>query len=181
MRLLIIGFLCILYSCATTKKAINDAEIERFKNIVSNENIELEFEWAKPTALLTNVQGIQNLLPNGSSVGNINLIGNPNYFRIYNDSLAIELPYFGQQQLPNGYGNRENGITFTGKPEKKEIFYNNDKQQYTLKFWARSKEDSYVFVVELFPSNVSYLYVNSTNRTNINYDGSWQIITKEEK
>lgn len=181
MRLIIAIFLLVLYGCNSTKNTLSVAEWSNFKNIVLHKNIELEFEWAKPASQLLNVRGIENLLPIGSNIGNINLIGNPNYFKIYKDSLSVALPYYGEQQLTGNYGGTNTGVTFNGKPQKQETTFDAKKQIYELKFWVKSKIDSYVFSVTLLPNKTSRLFVNPTNKTYIDYSGDWKTIEKQPK
>ena len=80
------------------KSTATVAEVNELKKIISNNNFTFIADTAMPMSI-ANVKGIENLLPPGSNTASINLVNNPNYLRVRNDSLYISLPYFGEQQL----------------------------------------------------------------------------------
>ncbi|MDX6745935.1 DUF4251 domain-containing protein [Polaribacter sp. PL03] len=180
MRIIILSFLVIFMSCATTKKALTTSEINSLKEKIDSNLIEATFNWAQPLALNNNVRGLEALLPPGSSSGNINLMGNSNFFRINKDSIHIDLPYYGQQQLSRGY-NSDGGIKFEGSADSVEKVFNSKKAAYILKYVLKAKDESYNVVLTLYASNKSNLSVSSSHRTNISYRGEWEIMKETAK
>lgn len=170
-------------SCKSAKDAITPEQMASFKQTISKKEIDIEFTWAQPSGLLNNVRGIENLLPIGSSVNNINLIGNPNYLRIIKDSIAMDLPYFGQQQLANNntYGSTETGMIFKGFPEKFNQIFNKKKNRYMFKYSLNTESEYLKMTLYLYPNNIATLSVNSSHRTIINYNGNWKVLTAKEE
>lgn len=178
MRIAIVIILVFFMSCASSKNKATEFEINRLEKVVSSKKIEAEFIFANPLSF-NNVQGIENLLPVGSTTAAINLVGNYNYLRIKNDSISMDLPYFGEQQMFSGY-NSDGGIEFDGIPKKATQKYNAKKAAYILKYWLGTNTESYTLILTLFSNKKALLSVNSSNRTNIDYDGSWQELKPEE-
>ncbi|WP_299667182.1 DUF4251 domain-containing protein [uncultured Polaribacter sp.] len=173
MKIAILSLFLVFMSCGSSKSAATQAEIINLKQIVATKNITASFDWARPLGLMNNVTGIENLLPPGSTANSINLIGNPNFFRIKNDSIHMDLPYYGQQQLGGGY-NSDSGVKFEGAIKKEKQLYDKEKEAYVLEYWLNAKNENYSVVLTLFANNKSSLNVNSSHRTNISYDGSWE-------
>jgi hypothetical protein len=166
--------LTFILACGSSKK-LNEADFSTFKNKIEEKKLDISFEWANPIGL-GNVQGIDALFINGSNKNNINLIGNQNFFRIKKDSLHIELPYYGTHQISAPTPGANIGISFEGIPEMNFIEFNSEKQKAILKYDFRTKNDSYNVILTLFPSNKSYLSVNSDRKTAISYTGNWRVL-----
>ncbi|QTE23132.1 DUF4251 domain-containing protein [Polaribacter cellanae] len=180
MRIAILSVLVIFMNCGSTKNTATPHEINELKETLNNKEIEITFNWARPLGLNNNVRGIENLLPPGSTASNINLVGNSNFFRIKRDSLHIDLPYYGQQQMARGY-NSESGIKFEGVPDKNNKVFDVKKRAYILKYSFNDKNDNYNAILTLFVNKRSDLRINSSNRTAISYSGNWQERILEKK
>ncbi|WP_435414975.1 DUF4251 domain-containing protein [Polaribacter aestuariivivens] len=180
MRIVVLSFLVLFISCGISKNTATPSEINNLKKAVTNKAIEANFDWASPLGLNNNVQGIENLLPPGSTSSNISLIGNPNFFIIKNDSISMDLPYYGRQQLSGGYGT-DLGVEFDGKPKTEKKYYHEKKAAYIFEYTLYAKKESYDVTLTLFANKKSTLDVNSSHRTNISYNGNWKeyIATKE--
>jgi len=96
-QILYIFVIVLLYSCSSTKLA-TEKDLSDLNSTLDKGYFMFEANSANPVAF-ANVRGIENLLPPGSNTASINLVNNPNYLRVRNDSLYISLPYFGEQQL----------------------------------------------------------------------------------
>ncbi|APZ47308.1 hypothetical protein BW723_13890 [Polaribacter reichenbachii] len=153
------------------KSTVTLLELEALQKMVSNNHFEFVAHSANPMPM-ANVSGLQNLLPVGSNMANINLIGNDNYFSVRNDSLFFELPYYGVRQIGGGYGS-EVGLKFKGIPEKTSTIFNAKKNQYSLKYMVKTKDENLNINMILFVNNKATLSVNSSHRSNINYNGTW--------
>lgn len=161
----------IAVSCVSSRSTV--AEVNSLKEAVETNNFEIISDWANPYGLSARVSGIEKLLPPGDNRNNINLIGNANFFRVKNDTLHVELPYYGEQRLSRGY-NSESGIYFKGKPSNYKVSFNDKKQNYILEYDLKAKEERYNVTVTLFANKSSTIYVNSTHRSAIGYDGQWK-------
>lgn len=166
--------LTFILACGSSKK-LNEAEFSTFKNKIEEKKLDITFEWANPLGL-GNVRGIDALFINGSTQNNINLIGNQNFFRIKNDSLHIELPYYGTHQITAPSPGANIGISFEGIPKKNAIEFDNEKQRVILQYDFKTKNDNYNMRLTLFPSNKSYLSVTSDRKTAISYTGNWRVL-----
>lgn len=178
MRIAIVTFLVLFMSCASSKNRATEFEINSLEKVVSSKKIEAQFDFANPLSF-NNVQGIENLLPPGSTLGNINLMGNANYLRIKNDSVSMDLPYFGEQQMYRGFSSN-GGIKFNGIPRKVKQEYNSKKAAYILKYWLNTEIESYTLILTLYASKKAVLNVNSSHITSINYNGDWQELKPKE-
>ncbi|WP_189663025.1 DUF4251 domain-containing protein [Polaribacter sp. IC073] len=179
MRIAILSILVIFMSCASAKNTFTSTEINNLIGTVASKNIEATFNWAQPTGL-SNVRGFNKLLPPGSSANNINLIGNANFFRIKNDSIHIDLPYYGEQQMSTGYTSGS-GIKFEGKASETSKVYNERKGAYIIAYSVQAKDENYEIMLTLYANNKSNLNVNSSHRSNISYNGDWKELKKTSK
>ncbi|WP_299010206.1 DUF4251 domain-containing protein [uncultured Tenacibaculum sp.] len=168
-----ISIVFVLLSCASSKN-VTQAEIDNLKALIESKTFEIESEWAEPQATFAMTQ-IANagMLPSGSSAGNINLIGNANFFKMKNDTVAAYLPYFGERQAGGSYGGTDIGIEFEGVP--KDLVVSEDKENsYKISFKIKDKNtttESYNVIVRVYPSLSSTIYVNSTQKNSIRYRG----------
>lgn len=171
---LLLIVLVLFYSCAS-KKLASEEEIAIFKDAVENNKIKFEASSANPIGF-ANVRGIENLLPPGSSMANINLASNANHLIIKNDSINLHMPYFGENQLSTGYNTRDVGYILKDKPTKEKINYNSKKQEYNLNYSVKNNEEFLQLFLTLFPNKTARLDINSSHRTSIFYYGKWEVI-----
>lgn len=162
-------FLIVLF--VACKSTVTVPELQALQKMVTNNQFEFVAHSAHPMPM-ANVSGLENLLPVGSNMANINLIGNDNYFRVRNDSILFELPYYGVRQLGGGYGS-EVGLQFKGIPKKTSTTFNAKKNQYSLKYIVNTKDENLNINLILFVNNKATLSINSSHRSNINYTGTW--------
>ena len=100
-RLIILGFMAILWSCGSTEDAANASlKNQLLDNLVAQKSFKIESEWAQPmnTNAMNSVASSGLLLP-GNSGSNISLIGNPNYLKVEGDTISAYLPFFGIRQI----------------------------------------------------------------------------------
>lgn len=174
MRFLALFILVVFVSCKSSKDAISPERITSFKKEIANKNIDVEFEWAQPSGMLNNVSGIQNILPIGSSAANVNLVGISNFLKISKDSIALDLPYYGEQQILKGYLGSDIGIKFFGIPMKFTETFNEERNRFELKYSLKSNQERLDLTLFLFASHKATLAVVSSHRTTINYNGNWK-------
>ena len=166
--LLITVFITSAYSCKSTATI---TEIDTMKRIVLAKKIKIIANSATPIAF-ANTRGLENLLPPGSNVANINLINIQNHILIKGDSLLIDLPYYGELQIVSGY-NSDAGINFDGIPTTSKFVFNERKKSYQLDFETKLQNESLRMSIKLFPNKRSSFVINSSSRTTITYDGKW--------
>lgn len=159
----------LFYNCKSTATV---AQIENLKRVVNERNIEITANSATPIAF-ANTRGLENLLPPGSNLANINLINTPNFIKIQKDSLQVDLPYFGELRIVSGY-NSESGIHFDGIPTKTTIGFNEKRMSHEIMYDVKSKNETFRISITLFSNNRSSFIINSSNRTTISYDGTWK-------
>lgn len=178
---ILVGVIFILFSCASSRKA-TQAEIDNLKALIESKTFEIESEWAEPQATFAMTQ-IANagMLPSGSSAGNINLIGNTNFFKMKKDTVSAYLPYFGERQSGGSYGGTDIGIVFEGVP--KNLTINKAKENsYRINFKINDKNnttENYNVIVRIYPSLSTSIYVISNQKRSINYRG--RVINKTPK
>ena len=95
--------------CKSTSTLI---EVNNLKETVSSKQFEVNLNTAYPIGLGSTI-GLESLMPPGSNTSSINLINIQNHFTVKNDSLSINLPYYGEQQFPRSY-NPDGGIKMNG-------------------------------------------------------------------
>ncbi|WP_299436373.1 DUF4251 domain-containing protein [uncultured Aquimarina sp.] len=173
----------MLIGCNSAKKTIvPTAKSEALQVLISKKSFSIESDWAYPlrTASMNSIAN-SGLLPPGSSSGGITLIGNSNHIKIYGDSIAMNLPYFGEQQLPRRFTRNGGGIVFKGIPDHYEVIKDEKRQQHVIKFSANNNMESYRVIITLFPNWSSNITVNSTHRTFIRYAGTVSALDAESK
>ncbi|WP_271767918.1 DUF4251 domain-containing protein [Aquimarina algiphila] len=163
----------ILISCGSTQSIeVTEAQRKALDEIVTQKKYEIISDWASPLTT-TSVNAVANsgLLPPGSTVNNISLIGNGNHFRMDGDSVDVYLPYFGERRLSGRYST-DAGIKLKGAYDNYKVEYNEKKQLYLIKFNVDDIQESYRIIIRLYANLKSDISVNSNYRTTINYRGN---------
>lgn len=170
----IFGFICVFLLFYNCKSSVTLAEMTALKNAISRNSIQITANSATPIAF-ANTKGIENLLPPGSNVANINLINNQNFLIIKKDSLLMDLPYYGELQISNGY-NSDGGLKFEGIPSESNIGFNEKKNYYLLTYQVKAKNESLRIMITMYAGKRCSFSINSSKRTTISYDGTWKEI-----
>lgn len=138
-----------------TKQQIKEeqklAKQKKVEALIESKNYEFVGEWANP-------QG-------GRS---INLTSNPNYFRIKNDSVYSEMPFFGRAYSGVAYSGN-GGLDFKGV--MKDYSLKKNKKNFLIKGEVRGESDNYSIVLTIYFDGGASLSINSNNRASINYRG----------
>jgi hypothetical protein len=106
----------------------------------------------------------------------INMMTNPNYLNIDNETADAFLPYFGVVQTPNMSG--QGGIEFSGPVKDYQSEYNDKKEKTIIRFNANDDGESFSVILTVFKNANASLMVSSSGRNSISYDGK---ITETEK
>lgn len=176
----------VLLGCASANKAhvIETKDTKALDDLISGKYFEIVSDWAQPqlTSAMAQV-GNAGLLPPGSNVGNINLIGNPNFLKMKGNEVEAYLPYYGERQMGGTYNNNRTGIEFEGIPQDFEV-NRGKKDSYEIIFTVSDKNtitETYRVVIQLFPNLSSAITINSSQRFPIRYKGHAKTTEKENE
>jgi len=164
------GFAALmLFGCGASQK-IKESN-SALDQLMANKSFEIDIRTAEPQ--LTQAMGqIANsgLLGPGNSVSRIDVNGSGYFIRIEGDSVAAELPYYGEQQMGGGYTSNT-GIKFNGITEDLEIIKDEMKQGYTIKFTIGASAETFFVATTVGNNATSSTAVRSSNRNRIRYAG----------
>ncbi len=162
MRIILFIASIFLISCGTTQTITEESQMSEVKQWAMDKNFTIESEWAFP------LRGNQ-----------INLIGNPNYLTVKQDTVSAFLPFFGQRQSGN-IMNNEGGIKFEGAPEAYQMIYNQKKQSSVITFKISEKGEHYQVTLTLYDNKNSTININSSQRDLMRYEGTVSARAEEE-
>lgn len=159
----------LLFGCASNQsKLSSQAQQESLNTLLDQKNIEVIATGARPTS---NLNIYSNLRINNSSGSQINLTDNPNYLKIKGDSIFVRLPYFGTLTRTGDYGS-DNSIVFDGTLLKYARKFNAKKKAQIIDFqFVTKKRELYSAQLTLYSNLSTYLSLNTSNRSTINYIG----------
>ncbi|MCF6349205.1 MAG: DUF4251 domain-containing protein [Flavobacteriaceae bacterium] len=164
----------MLISCTSTK-IVTEAQQKELISWGNEKPFEIISHRAlpMPTAAFNAIAN-SGLLAPGNSAGNIDLIGNPNYFKMKGDTLSVYLPYFGERRFGGNYGSTQGGIRFDGIPDGNDITWNAKKQRVEMRFKIKQERDNEIYdiLVFIFPNHTTRIDINSSERTPISYIGN---------
>ncbi len=162
-----------------SSKSITLEDVDKMENMVYSKSFHIDAEWAIPmtTGSLTTLAG-NGLLPIGSTVNRINIQGSRNYLTVKGDSVSAYLPYFGERQMGGGY-NSAQGVNFDGIAKDFTIEKNEKKNSRTVSFQVNNKTETYQVTATFYPSGMSQILVNSSQRFAIRYEGTVSEIKEE--
>ncbi|MBW1297422.1 DUF4251 domain-containing protein [Aquimarina litoralis] len=163
----------VLMSCNSAKSTVEPtAQSEALETLITEKSFRIESDWMYPL-MTTSLNSLANsgLVPPGSTINGISLIGNANFVKIHGDSISMKLPFYGERQLPGKYGSNDIGIKFDGIPDRYEVIKNEKKQRHIIKFTVNDDQESYRVTITMFPNWKTSININSTHRTSIRYSG----------
>lgn len=154
LLLLLTGWLFIFTSCSNLRRIDAVSWSEAQKNALNQGDFRIDVHQMLPMA------------------GRIQHLTSPFSLTLRNDSVFSHLPFFGRAYaIPFGGGQ---GLTFEGKRSDYSVrFVNNEKAN--VFFRVRTKEDTFVFRLEIFSNGSSSIRVNSNNRQSISFHGDLEI------
>ncbi|SNY99981.1 DUF4251 domain-containing protein [Flagellimonas pacifica] len=180
-KITIIVLAIALLSCAShSKSSATVAEVDALQKLVAEKTFIIKANWAMPMAT-GSLNRIANtgLIPPGSTANRIDITGNGSYLRVLGDSVAADLPYFGERQMGGGYTN-DTGIKFEGVPQELTFIPDDKSKGYTVNFNISKGTETYQVSAKLFPNRTSLINIISSQRTSIRYDGRVDKYTREE-
>ena len=150
--------------------ASKEMKSQRLTELIENKNLKFVAETASPIAQ-REINQLTFLLPQGSSPNRILLTGGEDYFKMIGDSISVDMAYYGTRQMGGPYEFNRTGIHLNVKPKLYEAKYDERKKIYRLKYKAHDNRESFNIVVKIFPSMKAEMYINTSHRTAINYNG----------
>ncbi len=109
----------------------------------------------------------------------VSLTNSPNYLKIDKDSANIALPFFGVAHSATIGLNGKGGINFIGKIEKYSVEHDDKKQKITVKFNTLDANENLDFTITVFKNRNTSVFLISSIRNSISYDGKVMIPKKE--
>ncbi|PTX43097.1 uncharacterized protein DUF4251 [Christiangramia gaetbulicola] len=154
--------LFILISCGGSNITEDSKDYRELQELVSTRQFEIDNNWAYPNV-----------------GGNINLIGNPNYLKIKNDSVDIFLPYFGVRHAGGSYGSDKGGFEYAGTVQNLNFKDNPAKNNIEITFETVANGENLDFRITLYPNNTARTFVRSNQRATISYEGKLSKIEQD--
>ena len=164
----------VLFVNCSSKQVVSSQTSERTKALITEKRFSIDCTRAYPTPT-RGLQAVANagLLAPGNSVGQINISGSQNQFKIVGDSIAVSLPFYGEQRLAGlSYGRKNTGIQFNGIPDVSNFDGKDKKGNQVLNFTFKNDTEQCQAQIKIFPSGKSDIYITSSHRTSMRYTGS---------
>jgi len=140
----------VFTSCSSSAKMVDAAFQQKLNKAIESREFEIV---------------VRQMLP---MMGRSQHLTSPYSLKVKNDSVFSYLPYFGRAfSVPYGGGQ---GLTFNAAIENYQSI-KNAKGVYKIKFKSQTREDSYVFNIEIFDNGSSQIRVHSNNRQGITFLG----------
>lgn len=158
-RLSMIFLLAINLSFAQTKEEKKKNKEEKAKNEYEATKLLIDSGAYNFIATWTTTQGGRR----------IDLTTNMGYLKINKDNAEADLPYFGVAHVASFSGN--GGIKFNNENVNYQIELKDKKQIVIIQFKANQKSEALDLTLTVFKSGNASLYVSSSNRNSISYDG----------
>jgi hypothetical protein len=159
---------------------VDETKAKELAQMIESKNFKFIAETASPIAQ-REINQLTFLLPLGSSPNRILLTGGEDYFKMIGDSISVDMAYFGTRQMGGPYEFGRTGVQLNVKPKLYEANYDERKKVYRLKFRAHDKRESFNVELKIFPNKRAEMYLNTSHRTAINYNGFITRVTKESK
>lgn len=173
----------IILSCGSSNLKSTNEVSKTLDEMMNKKTFQIISSWAQPQVTLAMQQlGNAGMLPQGSTVANIDISSHTNYLKMVNDSVKAVFPYYGERQFGGGYNNNE-GIEFEGNPQNLTI-EKDKKDSYDIQFEIKDKNSSsenYQVFIKLFTNLASTIKINSNQRSSIQYRGTVSAINIENK
>jgi hypothetical protein len=172
----------LFLGCSSATKVPQNAEtVVAFTRFVEQKTFEFRADIAYPmTTQAFNSVANSGILPPGSTSGAIQLIGIPNFIKVYGDSVSGNLPFYGERQFGGGLTSNA-GIAFKGIPKTYSQTYNEAKNRYDIAFEISDKMERHQVNIKLFPNASANVSVNSNQRNTIRYAGTVVAIESDKK
>lgn len=182
MKPLIYFFLMIyiVSSCKSSNSLQKETISQKVSILLKDNRFNIECTQIYPT----NTSSLQavvnaNLIPPGNTIGVINITGFDNYFKIHGDSISLDLPFYGEQQLSGlGYNRTNVGFLFSGIPKQFSKSTNTKKNIEIFNYSFDNGNESCKAQIKIHPQGNTDIYITSSHRSSISYRGSIKVISQ---
>ncbi len=159
-------------SCKSADSVVSAADLENLDNFLEERDYTFEVEFAMPTTspAYMSAANIGFSQVRGSSVANINLIGEGYRIVMEGDSVTTQLPYFGTRDNVTSYNTSDMGIKIKGKMEEFQI--KPWKKGREVSFFAQEEFERFRFLITVTPNLKTQVSVFSPQRDIIRYTGT---------
>lgn len=169
-------FLCtlVLFTACGSSSPITETQIRDLETAVTTPHFTFNAEWANPLDA-TSGQLLNSLNPAGGIVnGNRVLLDNGSYaIQVKNDSLIMNLPYFGTRQISGGLpGNT--GIKVEQPLEEFMVSKIKKDSRRDITMTGTHNSEAYDVSVTFYAGGHATVVVNSSQRQSIRYTGTWE-------
>ena len=173
---ILVSTLLLIFSCSSSKKTSFTAEQkDEFHKLVQSKSFKITAKWANPLATQSmNAVANAGLLAPGNTINRIDLTGTASFLEVKGDSVSANLPYYGERQIAGAYNSSAIGIQFNGLAKDFKMSYNEKREAYEMQFLATHKTEVFNINAVLFINNAATIYVNSSQRLAINYQGTFK-------
>lgn len=146
------------------EKAKKDTEeFDKIKNLIDGKVYEFEASWT------TSSQGAR-----------VNLMSRSNSLRVRNDSVDVDLSYFGVLHSGAAAMSGQAGVKYKGLMDDYQTEINAKKSSITIKFKTKKSPDYFQFIMTVFQSGNTTLSVSSNARSSSKYDGTTRAIKEKD-
>lgn len=154
------------------KKEKLEANYLKTKALIDSRNYQFIANWANP--LGNDISNVMSGIPGAGAVfrGNrVDLIGNTNFIKISQNTVDINMPYFGRAFNSRINSTTRNGIEFKGQIQDYKVKANNKKYRFDIEFKTKSDTDSSDYQFTVNSGGGTKLTLSTSNRQIITYDG----------
>lgn len=148
---------------------------------IENRAFEIESHRANPQVSNGLNQFDSSIFGAGNNASSINLISNPNFLRIQNDSVFVHLPYYGTRHMISHRSSQSGGIQVNAEMKNYSSVYQKAKNRTTIKFEAKNTNEVLDFTLTIFDNQNTTINVYSSQRSSISYDGRISAFPKEKE
>ena len=168
-----IGVLLIASALACGgQREITETERLDLERAVTIPAFKIQMQWAFPLSN-TAAQLLNTMQPGVRAAGNsININDGSNYVQLKNDSVFVELPYFGTRQISGGLPGNV-GIRVADALKDWELRPEKKANERSLQISTKHKGEYYDLSIHLFSKGKATVVVNSSQRQSIRYEGRW--------
>lgn len=177
--ILVLVLVCVLaYGCSSTKKVlVSNPELD---TMMEQESFAFTVKFVEPqvTAALAQI-GNSGLLAPGNTISRIDVTGSGYFLKLNGEHVSADMPYYGERQMGGGYSS-DTGIKFSGTTKNLKIIKDEEKKSYQVTFSVANSSENYFFTISLTSALSSSVWVQSSQRNRIRYQGKISKYTSEE-
>ncbi|WP_010516828.1 DUF4251 domain-containing protein [Croceivirga radicis] len=163
----------VLAGCKAVKDSNSLTFNPELKTSLENAHFKFEAKEIQPltTTALTAVTN-SGLIPPGSSPSRIVINGGSNFLIVKNDTLTVDLPYYGERQFGGAYNAETAGIKVEKALSTINLEYVPKKNTFVFSFKANGVDgEGFDFRGTVFTNGNANLQVYSSYRNTIAYSG----------